>query len=205
LELEYLDVSNNSLTELDLSNCIQLKELYCTNYGGFYELEISSLDLSNNPNLELFYGENLYSLENLNLKNENNSILTVELPCEVEGFPCKIPLNCVEVDDEEAASNNQPPYSTWYIAANFIYSEDCSLHINDTSQTIITLYPNPTTTTVIIEGVDTAQVEVFSLSGKKVLETYNTNTLNVSNLPTGMYLLKIHGNNSIITQKLLVF
>ena len=141
--LEILDISSNDLKILNISNNLQLTELYASNTGTG-NLMISSLDLSNNVNLELLYGENLFFLETLNLKNGNNSILTVTLPCEDEGVPCELTeLDCVTVDDEVAASNNKLPYSNWFIQADYSYSDDCSFGITNTSISSINVFPNP--------------------------------------------------------------
>ena len=125
--LEVLDVTGVHLNTLDVSNNILLKELYCGNYGGDIGQKISVLDLRNNVNLEVLYAENLFLLENLNVKNGNNSILNITLPCNFEGDPCELTqLHCVTVDDEDAANNDEFPYSGWFIQADYVYSEDCS-------------------------------------------------------------------------------
>ena len=67
-------MSNNDLSILDVSNNIQLKELYVSNIGAL-NLAISYLDLSNNINLELLYSYNLFLLESVNLKNGNKFTL----------------------------------------------------------------------------------------------------------------------------------
>ncbi|GEQ87155.1 hypothetical protein ULMS_26630 [Patiriisocius marinistellae] len=119
--LEILNVNNKDLTAINLTNNFQLRELYISNTGG-ENLLITSLDLSNNVNLEEVYSEDLFFLEELNLKNGNNTILTINFTCCDDGL---IFLDCVIVDDEIAANNNEHPYNLWNIEANFVYSEDC--------------------------------------------------------------------------------
>ena len=151
--LEILDVSGNELIALNVSSNIELKELYCNSQQGAFSMYFTELDLSQNINLEVLYCENLAYLENLNLKNGNNQILTVELSCEFEGNPCELSeLYCVQVDDESAANNNEPPYNTWFIQANFIYSEDCSLSIPALLEDRFIIYPNPTTNLLTIQN-----------------------------------------------------
>jgi hypothetical protein len=48
-------------------------------------------------------------------------------------------------------------------------------------------------------------VQVFDILGKQVKnETLVDNTLNVSNLNTGVYIVKITQNNASITKKLVI-
>ncbi|MCT8340613.1 T9SS type A sorting domain-containing protein [Flavobacteriaceae bacterium TK19130] len=204
--LESLDVSSNSLTILNVSNNIQLKELYASNTGT-EDLAISSLDLSNNINLEELYGENLFFLENLNLKNGNNSILNVTLLCEEEGIPCELPLTCAMVDDESAATNNEPPYSSWFIEADYIYSEDCSLSVNDDNLAAINVYPNPVGNQLLIDNnkhIKIDKITVSDILGKVVLIEKNiVNQLNLSELKSGILFINFETDNGIITKKII--
>jgi hypothetical protein len=72
----------------------------------------------------------------------------------------------------------------------------------------IKLYPNPTqTATVTISSLNTEliTIEVFNTLGQQVMtETLTNNTLNVSNLNPGVYILKITQNNATVTKNLVV-
>ncbi|WP_431110709.1 lamin tail domain-containing protein [Winogradskyella poriferorum] len=71
-----------------------------------------------------------------------------------------------------------------------------------------TIYPNPTNTgkvTITSSNSDAMNVQVFDILGKQVKnETLTNNTLNVSNLNTGVYILKITQNNATTTKKLVI-
>jgi hypothetical protein len=168
----------------------------------------TELDLSQNINLEVLYCENLAYLENLNLKNGNNQILTVELSCEFEGNPCELSeLYCVQVDDESAANNNEPPYNTWFIQANFIYSEDCSLSIPALLEDRFIIYPNPTTNLLTIQNQNNLKIDSVSLYdtlGRKVMESNEaTESMDVSNLTAGVYFIHITTDRGIVTKKII--
>src|SRR5699024_11076397 len=108
INLEYLDVFGVSLNEIDVSNNVKLKEFYCGNFDGVENQGITEIDLSNNIDLEIFYAENLFYIEHFNAKNGNNAILEVTLDCFFENDPCELTrLNCIEVDDAEAANNGE--------------------------------------------------------------------------------------------------
>lgn len=72
--LEILDVTGNYLLVLDISNNLQLKELYCSSDSAGFNMPISSLNLTNNTHLEILYGENLIFLESLDAKNGNTEM-----------------------------------------------------------------------------------------------------------------------------------
>ena len=208
-DLEILDATGNQLSVLDVSNNIQLKELYCSSDSAGFNMVVSTLNLSNNTNLEVLYGENLIFLETLNLKNGNNSILNVELPCEFEGEPCElIELNCVTVDDEEAATNNEPPYDTWYIAANFIYSEDCTLGISSQEDNVFSIHPNPAKNKLFLTSKNIAgklKIKIFNTAGKLLstqnLKFENQSSIAISQLATGIYFLNIQDENGNMVVK----
>ncbi len=207
--LEYLDVSRNMLSTLDVSNNIQLKELHCSNDSSRPSMNIESLDLSNNINLELLYAEDLYLLEDLNLKNGNNAILTVQLSCTLDfGIPCDLPLTCVTVDDEDAATNDEPPYDSWFIKANFIYTEDCTLGISSQDANLFSIHPNPAKNELFLISKNTTgnlKVKIFNIEGKLLsaqnLEFENQTSINVSNLKSGIYFLNIEDENGNKTIK----
>lgn len=76
-----------------------------------------------------------------------------------------------------------------------------SISENKISET--TVYPNPTTGLLNFENGFYEKIEVFSLDGKLILTEINrtANTIDVSNLPDGMYILTFVGKNRISTAK----
>ncbi|MEX2350594.1 MAG: T9SS type A sorting domain-containing protein [Flavobacteriaceae bacterium] len=204
INLEFLEITDNLLEGLDLTNNPLLKELYCGNPGQIPANEITSLDLSNNPNLEILHAENLYSLTSLNLKNGNNIILTeVYIDCLFEGYPCLLPLNCVEVDNEVAANNNHFPYIAWYIDASFVYSEDCSLSSPAFEKlTSFFVYPNPVNESLSIYTTfcNSCKVKIFSPKGKllynEILKA-SQDKIDVKQLSNGMYFIVVENEVGI--------
>ena len=207
--LEILDVTGNYLLVLDVSNNLQLKELYCSSDSAGFNMPVSSLDLTNNTNLEILYGENLIFLESLDAKNGNNGILNITLPCEFEGEPCQLTeLDCVKVDDELAANNNEPPYNGWYLAANFVYSEDCILGVSENNSSTYSIHPNPAKNELFITAQNTTQnlkIKIFNIEGKllstQTLEVANKTSIDVSSLTSGIYFLNIEDENGNTTIK----
>ena len=72
----------------------------------------------------------------------------------------------------------------------------------------LTLYPNPATDFVRIEGVDEntcSEISIFDLTGRLVIKYPYCNELNVSDLQNGIYLLRVTGDVGVNkTSKLLI-
>ena len=65
-----------------------------------------------------------------------------------------------------------------------------------------TLYPNPTTGLLNIQSeFDVYKIEIFSAQGEPVLQSYETAQVNVSELNSGLYLLKLYGDDIIKMSK----
>ena len=68
----------------------------------------------------------------------------------------------------------------------------------------IKLYPNPFTDYIIIDSpVDITSWTLFDLNGKILKHSVATLQIQVSNLPAGIYFLKIDSANGIITRKII--
>lgn len=204
--LEYLDVAGVHLSTLNVSNNTLLKELYCGNYDGDMGQVITEIDLSNNVNLEILEAENLFTLQRLNAKNGNNSILSVILPCMFEGYPCELTeLQCVQVDDEVAATNGDFPYNTWFIEADFIFSEDCALGLPSVTNKVFSLNQNPVREQLVLispTATGYTNLQIYTIQGK-LLSAQNIlfekhASIDVSQLSAGLYFLKIKSDNGNI-------
>src|SRR5690606_28864100 len=74
LQLKILDCSSNNLTTLDVFSNTLLEELHIGNYGidvGPFNM-IQEIDLSHNPNIKILDAFDLY-IKKINLKNGNNN------------------------------------------------------------------------------------------------------------------------------------
>lgn len=72
-----------------------------------------------------------------------------------------------------------------------------------TGKAKVLVYPNPTVDVVHIDSKNMKSVALYDMNGKKLLES-NTNEVNVSKLPKGVYVLKIvTADNSIVSSKII--
>ncbi|MEP4891699.1 MAG: leucine-rich repeat domain-containing protein [Aliiglaciecola sp.] len=77
---------------------------------------------------------------------------------------------------------------------------------NKTLNETIHISPNPVTNALTINGAtdfELKEATVYTITGKQLLSTTNT-TINTSNLPTGLYILKIENTEGLIAIKKIV-
>ena len=82
---------------------------------------------------------------------------------------------------------------------SFMFS---TLGIDDEASTLgLSIYPNPTKNKITISpNLVLDKVELYDITGK-LINTYNTKTLNVSDYNSGVYLLKIFTGNKTTTKR----
>jgi len=89
-----------------------------------------------------------------------------------------------------------------------IENDDPTLSTTDFNTSVFALYPNPTNTgsiTITSSQNDAMSVIVFDILGKQVKnETLMNNTLDVSNLKSGIYIVKITQNTNSTSKKLVI-
>lgn len=80
---------------------------------------------------------------------------------------------------------------------------DCTTAgIDSRSQNPITLYPNPTSGVIKIHGKDALlNIHVHDLLGKEVLRMSSSNSIDMSSLASGVYLLKLYDGDVLSTQR----
>ncbi|GAB5398764.1 MAG: hypothetical protein Aureis2KO_03490 [Aureisphaera sp.] len=94
-----------------------------------------------------------------------------------------------------------------YITARDNEDASTTLGIEDSNANAFSLYPNPAQNEINIVSQLSGEkaVTVFDISGKQVIETtLNSNTLDISQLTSGMYLVKISQEGISSTKKLIV-
>lgn len=67
----------------------------------------------------------------------------------------------------------------------------------------IRVYPNPAADVVYIDGAEKADVTVVSLSGAVVLDVDNVNSVDVSGLSAGIYLMTVKTDNNVYTTRII--
>ena len=197
LNVTSLDITSNGIISLmGIESFINLMTLNCSNN------DIVDLDLSKNSKLQNVNCSN-NQLETLNVKNGNNSLISL-----VDAINNTSSL-CIDVDNESLANSGSAPYDTWLKDPSAIYSEDCKsvLGINDEIlASSISFYPNPVNNMLTIDSevLTLKKVEIYSILGEKVKEvSINFKSIQLDMLSKGIYILKISFGNDFIIKKVI--
>jgi hypothetical protein len=102
---------------------------------------------------------------------------------------CRSHLLCEYKDDEQVFANQS--FETCYI-------DEVSVREQIQQQNEISIYPNPTSETVRIEGVRPAEVQVYNAFGQLVKTVRDINEISVADLSYGVYLLRITDMNGMV-------
>jgi hypothetical protein len=81
------------------------------------------------------------------------------------------------------------------------------VNVNEITSSEYTIYPNPSNQSFKIEGVDNAQIKIYSISGQLVYSNQSNNKtllIDTYNWKEGVYLVQIVGNNQLKTKKIVV-
>jgi len=98
---------------------------------------------------------------------------------------------------------------SWYSPCMFTDNDDEPLSVDENQLQNISLYPNPSSNIVTIEGIENfSSVAIYDALGK-LIRTYNldaANTLSVSvnEFEGGMYFVKINNDQTTVTKRLMV-
>ena len=76
---------------------------------------------------------------------------------------------------------------------------------NGKEEGLVTIYPNPVKNILNIKMIpNVKRIEVFNLLAQKVLEQWNTNSINIEKIKKGVYIIKIYDfNNNVSTKKII--
>ncbi|MBO9583149.1 MAG: T9SS type A sorting domain-containing protein [Flavobacterium sp.] len=204
--LTTLDVSNNQLTSLDVSNNLLLETLNASSN------QLTTLDLSKNTKLKIVYVVN-NPLVYLNLRNGNNANFI--LPTNTgrksasvlyTSFLGLTTLSCIQVDDENYSNANWSNIKE----STTTYSNTCkSLGVEGSIFDKIAIYPNPTKGVININNIALDKATVYNSLGQLVksftLNNTNTdNTIDLSGLPRGVYYVYLINGDAASAKKVIV-
>lgn len=214
-----IEVSNNMLSSLEVSHLSELITLGCTNnqitsidvagLQHFYALHIdnnliSEIDGSSSPNFTRLHCSNNPNLTYINMKN---GAISYTYPDEMpywsfvfENLP-SLSFVCIDEGEEHALSESG------YDAENVIVStDDCVFSTQGFTSLNTSIYPNPAISKVYLntETYPIISLQLFDTYGKQHFKfaNYKQDYLDVSNLPIGIYLLRIETEKGVFTHKM---
>ena len=153
----------------------------------------------------LAQGQNVYVLDEItgNPKMSNGTsfsspVMTGVVVCFWQAFPNLTNLQIMQRIRKSADRYNNPHEQYGYGIPNFQNAYSAVLNVEDKNfVNAITVFPNPVTTILTIQtslqNLETTKIQIFNVLGKKVVEKngLKSNKLDVSELKSGIYILKI--------------
>ncbi|WP_430410202.1 T9SS type A sorting domain-containing protein [Kordia sp.] len=94
--------------------------------------------------------------------------------------------------------------------SNEVEVSDATLGVTENTVLDFKLYPNPATDVITIQSgdVNVSGIEIYDILGKNVMKQSNftntSTTVNVSELKSGVYFVKIYANTSSLTKKIII-
>ncbi len=78
--------------------------------------------------------------------------------------------------------------------------------VDDKTIPLVQVYPNPVTGTLNVNGLKDATIELFSSNGSKVLSLtrFSGNSIDISTLPAGVYVLGVTNEEGIVVRKKII-
>jgi len=64
------------------------------------------------------------------------------------------------------------------------------------------VYPNPTSSSIYVNGLNIQEIEIFNMAGTSLLKT-NLHNVNLNTLPKGVYMIKINSETGSVMKKLI--
>lgn len=221
VNLHFLACQGNQLTELDLSPHTQLFEIACAN-NAITALNFSNntnlhylvvggnlfpeLDLSNSPELRevIAYGQNSI-LEMVDVRNGNNTSIVDFV---IQNAP-NLPV--IYVDDCNYSIANWTNIDPMTTFVEMEGQTECEpLGVEDLLVNFdIIVYPNPVSEKLFIKAPNNGLMNgnLYDMTGKLILEfsLHNQeNKINIENLSSGIYFLKISNNKKSFVKRIVV-
>ena len=199
-ELMGLIGDNNSISSLDVSKSLHLTSLFCS------ENSLASLDISKNTQLKYLvcYGNNLSTvvLDDIycalpDRKGEFSGVIRPSLNASSSENTKVIATN-----GSNATSKNWKVqyYESDTDITGFTGTHQCGggTDIDDTKNNpSLIIYPNPVKDILQISSDKPIHsIRIYNMYGTEVLQTVATKCINVSHLPSGIYM--VHADNKIV-------
>lgn len=84
---------------------------------------------------------------------------------------------------------------------DYLYYYDQYLGIDNRSQANVNIYPNPTEGRIAIEAEQVVSTDVYNAMGQLVATFGATNQIDITNMPAGVYTLRVRTQNGTATQQ----
>ena len=166
---------NGDISDWDVSNVTNMFGMFSLTAA--FNQDIGSWDVSNVTDMEvMFYQASAFN-------QDISSWCVANIDSEPTQFSDNAPLS----------ESNKPVWGTCSAAS-----------VDDQNQLDISIYPNPSSDIVYIEGNYTKlKAVVYDIPGKQVINKSITNHIDISQLDKGVYILQLSDGVKLTTQRIL--
>jgi|GEM_PF-2385454 len=103
-------------------------------------------------------------------------------------------------------SSTKPGYLEYVYSTNIVWVGNKATAIDEITADNLRIYPNPVRDELKIDGdvpFDNLPFTIYNLAGNQIVNSHwlNGKSINVSNLPSGVYFLKIETDSGVVTRK----
>ena len=109
-----------------------------------------------------------------------------------------------------AVNSDGPAFGLWVATAaggNLIPLPTAPLSVNENDLESIRIYPNPANSIINIDipfSYDNSKVRLFDVNGRSIKEVTSVNSIDVSGLGSGIYMLSLEIDNTVINKKIVI-
>jgi hypothetical protein len=216
LTIDNLDLSNTADQTLNLTANSMLESVIMNGGDDAFTHFLEKIDLSDNPNINQIQTTGIWPLRQLDLKTGNIDVSNLDIDISIapldllggQNEDFNNDLFCIKVTDEAAATAGTGVYSTWTITANnnpYYFSETCTLSTDRFSRAEVIIYHDPASELLYIESNNFQfnKLQIYNLQGQiiKVVNAANSESINISELAQGTYIIHLEGENGIASKK----
>ena len=90
----------------------------------------------------------------------------------------------------------------WMLIDDISVTAGNTANISEVENANVSLYPNPVTNILNIDAQGIQEVNVMDINGRTVMNMQNTNTIDMTNLASGVYFVRVITTDGVSTQKI---
>ena len=186
-------VFNQDLNSWDVSSVTNMSSMFF--YATSFNQSLNNWDISSVINMQ-----EMFSYSSLSTDNYDGVLNSWSQQDVISGVILRA-IGVNYCNGEDARQNLIDTYG-WIITDDGL---DCATAgVDDQNQLDISIYPNPTSDIVYIDGNYTQlKVVVYDILGKQVMNKSITNSIDISQLEKGVYILKLSDGAKLTTQRII--
>ena len=173
---------NMNIDNWDTSNVTDMGNLF--RHASSFNQDIGSWDTSNVTDMQAMFAwatsfnQNIGNWDTSNVTNMEFMFMNASSFNQDMSSWCVLNVSHTFVANPPLIESHLPIWGTCPTAS-----------VNDHNQLLISIYPNPTTSKVTLQGGKQYDIEVYTLQGKKVM-ALTGNTIDMSHLSSATYIVK---------------